>query len=72
MIEYNFKSNSNSETKKIAEFIKRFTPKINFIIEEGHFGLSINCKFENQNDKDSFIQTLGNSLNISEDGSYIS
>ncbi|MBF4473799.1 hypothetical protein [Flavobacterium sp. HJJ] len=72
MIEYIFQSNSNSATKKIAEHIKEFTPKINFVLEDGYFGLAINCNFESQNDKDSFIQTLVNSLNISEDGSYLS
>lgn len=28
MIEYAFQSNSNSATKKVAEFIKGFSPKI--------------------------------------------
>lgn len=71
MIEYAFQSSSNSATKKVAEFIKGFSPKIDFEIEDGYFGLAINCKFESQNDRDSFIHALADSLNIAEDGSYI-
>ena len=47
MIDYIFKSDSNSATKKVTEFIKEFNPKVDFKIEEGHFGLDINCKFDN-------------------------
>jgi hypothetical protein len=72
MIKYSFASNSDSATNKIAEFIKSFEPKIDFEIGESYFGKEINCKFENENDKDSFIRTLSNSLNISEDGTYLS
>nr|WP_294928361.1 hypothetical protein [uncultured Flavobacterium sp.] len=71
MIEYSFGANSNSATKKIAEFIKSFEPKINFEIEDSYFGKLINCKFENEIEKDSFIKTLSNSLNIAEDGTYL-
>ena len=71
MVEYTFKSDSNSATKKVAEFIKGFKPKVNFTIDNGHFGLEINCKFDNEKDRDSFINTLSESLRASENGSYI-
>lgn len=71
MVEYIFKSDTDIATKKVADFIEGFTPKVHFVIEKGHFGLDINCKFNNESDRDSFIKTLNESLNISENGSYL-
>ena len=71
MINYTFKSNSDSATKKVAEFIEGFIPKIDFQVERGHFGLEITCQFIDENQKDSFIATLNESLDVSESGEYI-
>lgn len=71
MIVYIFKSESNCETKKMADFISFIKPRINFKIEETHFGKVINCEFENETKKNSFIKALRNALNISEEGRYL-
>ncbi|GGA69654.1 hypothetical protein GCM10008015_07970 [Flavobacterium palustre] len=71
MIEYSFKSDSNYTTQKIAEFINLIEPKINYEIEDSHFGKIISCKFEDETERDSFILTLSNSLNISEEGRFL-
>lgn len=51
--------------------MKGFIPHIDFIIDEGHFGLAIICKFDNENDKNFFIRKLDNSLNIHKDVFYL-
>lgn len=76
MIEYVIKSDSNRETKKIVKYIEGFHPKINFEIEKIHFNSeileSINCKFENESERDLFIKALSEGLGISETGEYLS
>ena len=70
MINYTFQMDSSSETKKMSGVIKKFIPNTNFTVNEGHFGLEINCKFENEQQKDSFIKVFSELLHINEDGTY--
>lgn len=71
MIEYAFNSDSLRATLKIAEHIKSFEPKVNFEIRKSFNITYINCKFENEIEKDSFEKALANSLNIAEGGFYV-
>lgn len=71
MIKQTFKTDSNSETRKIAIVIKKFIPQINISLEDGHFGLEINCYFDNEEKKNSFIATFNKLIGIAEDGTYL-
>jgi hypothetical protein len=70
MIEYIFMSDSNSSTKKIAEFIKNFNPSVNFKISENYRGLEIICNFENEKIKNSFIDAIGIALGTDSFGKF--
>ena len=70
MIKHSFSAQSDSETKRIANFIETFTPKINFVFEQSHFGLQITATFNSEDEKSSFFHSLSAALNISDDGSY--
>lgn len=71
MIRHTFKADSDSETRKMAIVIKKFIPQTKFILKDGHFGLEINCSFDNEEKKDIFIATFNKITGIGEDGKYI-
>jgi len=72
MIKHTFKTNSNNLTKRVAKHIESFDPKINYITEQGSFGIEITAEFENEVDRDIFINKLSNSLKLSENGIFLS
>jgi len=71
MEQYTFGSNSNSTTRKIANFIKDNYPRIDFVLEEVDDKLSITCKFNSNYEKDYFHYCLCNELNVNEKGVFL-
>lgn len=71
MIEQSFKSNSDSETKRIANFIELNYPEIFFTIEKTVFGFCITVKFNSEKEKNSFFNAFSSNLNIKKDGNYL-
>uniref|UniRef100_UPI004049E5B4 hypothetical protein n=1 Tax=Flavobacterium sp. TaxID=239 RepID=UPI004049E5B4 len=71
MIVHSFRAQSDSETKRIANFIETFNPKVNFILEESHSMLQITAKFNSEDEKNNFLLSLSSALNINENGSYL-
>ncbi len=71
MIRHSFKADSDSETRKMAIVIEKFIPQTKFTLKAGHFGLEINCNFDNEEKKDLFIATFNKIIGIGEDEKYI-
>ncbi len=72
MIDISFKANSNFETKAWADKIDSFEPKVDFeLIEDTPLGTIIKVKFENEIERDNFINSISKVFNILEDGTYL-
>ncbi len=71
MFKYSFKAHTDTETKRIANFIETFEPKINFILDRSCFGMQITAEFISEDEKNSFLANLCSKLNLSEEGFYL-
>ncbi len=71
MIKYSFATQSDSETKRLAEYISSFEPKILFIIQNSLTGLHITATFNSEEEKNDFVSSLSSALNITDNGFYL-